>query len=120
MKKRPHTARRIHWNPDLLAAAVLLALTFLAYWNSLHGDFVFDDQTHIIENRRVTGVRSLGDAISGGIGWRQLLFVTYSLNFYWGRLNTFGYHFVNVALHALSAILIYFIIVQLAPKKTRR
>src|SRR5205823_5370107 len=115
-----NTTRPIHWNADLLAAAALLALTFLAYWNSLHGAFVFDDQTHIIENHKVTGVRSLGGVISGGIGWRQLLFATYRLNFYWGRLNPFGYHLVNVTLHALSAILVYFIIIQLAPEKTRR
>jgi tetratricopeptide (TPR) repeat protein len=93
-----------------LQVAALTAITVIAYANSLHGQFIFDDQQIVMQNPALMNVRTFGDVISLGAGWRQLLFFTYGLNYYWGGLNTFSYHAVNLFLHIENVLLVYAII----------
>src|SRR5215471_14745298 len=89
---------------------VLAILTVVVYANSLHGKFVFDDQQIVLQNPRLMNVHTLNDAVAIGTGWRQLLFLTYGLNYYWSGLDTFSYHIVNVVLHVINVLLVYGII----------
>jgi protein O-mannosyl-transferase len=98
-----------------IAIPSLIVLTFIAYANSLHGQFVFDDPTIIFQNPQLINIRTLEDVFALGTGWRQLLLFTYGLNFYWSQLNTYSYHVVNVLLHAVNALLVYFIVREIAP-----
>lgn len=93
--------------------AYLCGLTLLLaaiYANSLRGPFVFDDIAAIVENPTI---RSLGtafrppseDAVT--VGGRPLLNLTFALNYSVGGLNVFGYHLVNVAIHALAACALF-------------
>lgn len=93
------------WPPILLAG-----ITAICYLNSLHGQFVFDDQV-IVFQPEVMNVRSLGDVASISVAWRRFLFFTYALNYYWSGLNTFSYHLVNLILHVVNVLLVYWIIV---------
>jgi tetratricopeptide (TPR) repeat protein len=84
----------------------------LTYANSLNGKLVFDDLSIITQNSTLMNVKTLGDAIftAAGGGWRQLLFATYALNYYWSGLDTFSYHVVNVLLHVVNVWLVYGIV----------
>ena len=99
---------------ELVPVLILLALTLLCYSTSFHGQFVFDDQQVVLQNSQLMNIRTAGDVMSLGAGWRQLLLITYGLNYYWGGLDTFGYHALNVALHALNVLLVYWIILAAA------
>src|SRR5215831_5263022 len=94
----------------LVHLAVLAIVTVVVYANSLHGKFVFDDQQIVMQNPRLMNVHTLNDALAIGTGWRQLLFLTYGLNYYWSGLDTFSYHIVNVVLHVVNVLLVYGII----------
>jgi len=48
----------------------------------------------------------------------MILFLTYGLNRYFGGLNTFGYHVVNVLLHVINVLLVYGILLT-ALRQTR-
>jgi tetratricopeptide (TPR) repeat protein len=98
--------------PNWLSLCFLAVLTGLTYANSLHGKFVFDDLSIITQNSTLMNVKTLGDAIltSAGGGWRQLLFASYALNYYWSGLDTFSYHVVNVLLHIVNVWLVYGIV----------
>jgi protein O-mannosyl-transferase len=99
---------------------VMLAIVTVAvYANSLHGKFVFDDQQIVLQNPRLMNVHTLNDAVAIGAGWRQLLFLTYGLNYYWSGLDTFSYHVVNVVLHVINVLLVYGIIVVALRDDTR-
>jgi tetratricopeptide (TPR) repeat protein len=89
---------------------VLIIVTVTVYANSLNGKFVFDDQQIVMQNPRLMNVHTLNEAVAIGAGWRQLLFLTYGLNYYWSGLDTFSYHVVNVALHVVNVLLVYGII----------
>ncbi|PYS53323.1 MAG: hypothetical protein DMG13_13175 [Acidobacteria bacterium] len=95
---------------EFVPVLTLIALTVLCYYTSLKGEFVFDDLQVILQNPNLMNVRTFGDVLSLGAGWRQLLYFTYGLNYYWGGLDTFGYHALNVSLHALNVVLVYWII----------
>ena len=87
----------------------LILLTVFVYWNSLGNDFVFDDQV-LTENPNLLKIHTLSEAAGAGLGWRPLLFFTYGLNYYWSGLNPYSYHAVNLLLHVINVVLVYFII----------
>jgi tetratricopeptide (TPR) repeat protein len=85
-------------------ALVLVGAVAAVYLNSFRGDFQFDDYNVIVGNRAVHGFRAFLAALPGGI--RPLLKLTYTLNWTSG-LGLFGFHLVNVALHAANAVLLF-------------
>jgi tetratricopeptide (TPR) repeat protein len=83
----------------LLAGAVAVV-----YLNSFRGVFQFDDYNVIVDN---VGVHSWGAFLAGlPRGIRPLLKLTYTLNWISG-LGLFGFHVVNVGLHAANAVLLF-------------
>jgi len=100
------------------SSAILIFLAACAvYWNSLDGEFVFDD-TAIVKNLdpRLGGI--LGShywqsvAGSGGL-YRPVVMLSYALNHLLGELDPWGYHLVNVVIHAVNAVLVLLVIGEL-------
>jgi protein O-mannosyl-transferase len=119
------SARGRPWIPHVLSCVVLLALVAVAYSNSLHGAFIFDDSILIQQYSNLAKVKSVGDALSllraeGLPAGREFLHLTYAFNYYFGGLNTFGYHLVNVLLHAVNVLLVYAIILSALRDKEHR
>ena len=97
-------------------AAFLVALTVLVYLPALRNGFIWDDDSWLMHNRTLEGVTGLYRLwfdllalqqyypITGTAFWIQ-----YQL---WG-FHPFGYHAVNVALHALNAVLFGFVLRKL-------
>lgn len=87
----------------------------LIYSNSLDGGFQFDDgQITERPNLHVTelNIQSLKGTLyfvprSKQI-YRPLPCLTLGLNYYFGKENPFGYHLVNISIHILCAIAVYF------------
>ncbi len=91
---------------------LILLVGILCYSNTLHGPFVFDDIPNIV-NRGGLHITSFQAA-----GWvklkqtllnnpRPVTFFSFALNYYFGKLDTFGYHLVNLIIHLLTAVLVY-------------
>ena len=87
---------------------LLMALATLAvYSRVLHAPFVFDDD--LITSSQATQIAAPSDALAlltSGLP-RKLTRATFALNFYAGWLDPFGYHAVNLALHALNGLLLF-------------
>jgi protein O-mannosyl-transferase len=99
-----------------MVGAVLVALVFLAHGQALRGAFIWDDLSLITQSPLIHA--------SDGL-WR-FWFTTQAPDYFpltsttwwlewrvWGN-NPAGYHFVNLCLHATSAILIWRILKQFA------
>ncbi|HEY5461491.1 MAG TPA: hypothetical protein VIJ89_07065, partial [Deferrimonas sp.] len=85
----------------LLAGAVAVV-----YLNSFRGVFQFDDYNVIVDNG---GVHTWGAYLAGlSRGIRPLLKFTYTLNWTSG-LGLFGFHLVNVGLHAANTVMLFFL-----------
>ncbi len=105
---------------------LLVAGTIAVYYNSLPNGFHNDDDWLILENPSVRPSASLLDhfrsATAGAAhlpvrSYRPLVMVTYSLNYAWGGSDVTGYHAVNIGLHAISAILVVFLLWQLTANR---
>ncbi len=114
-------------HPAIVAVALILLLTVLAYANSLKNDFVWDDYSIIVENAFIktwrnfpllfqrayitkipdlayVGERDIG---SGELTYRPVVTASYFVDYALWKLNPFGYHISNLAVHAVNALLWY-------------
>lgn len=87
--------------PLLIAAAALVA-----YIPSLFGPFHFDDYNVIVDYPTVHSWSTL--VARSGAGVRALLKASYTLNWTLDP-RPLGFHVVNIALHAVNALLLFFI-----------
>jgi len=86
--------------------ALLAALLFFAYRNSLDVPFLFDDEPAIVDNPRIRSLWPFGDhgyAVQSTEAGRPVVRFTLALNYRFGELEPRGYHLVNLALHLASA-----------------
>ena len=87
--------------------ALLIVTTFLAYSNSLNGEFVFDD-FGVVQRISVADYPTLSSAILASVGDRPLLHKTYALDAYLGFPDPrFNMHLTNLIIHALNVLLVY-------------
>ncbi len=105
------TGSRWSW-PGTLVCAVAIALAGVAvYWNSLDGQFVFDDQGWIVDNPSIRHLwppsEWLFPADAAHVGGRPVVSLTLALNYAIGGLDVRGYHAVNLAIHILTALVLF-------------
>ena len=95
--------------------AIILLVCAAVFANTLGNSFHYDDEHSIQYNINVRDVANIPsffttpgmfsvDADKGM--YRPLLLVTYALNYAWGEYEVYGYHVVNIALHAVNACLL--------------
>ena len=94
---------------------IMMAPGILIYSNTFNSPLVFDDEFFIINDTAVHMTELSGDAINtaavdGKPRHRYLPNISFALNYYFGRLNPFGYHLVNLIIHLLSGIFLFFFI----------
>jgi len=100
--KRPSLKYAEHF----LTILLLILVAFLLYHHVLHGEFVSDDHVNIVESK---AIRNPFEPLRiwRGMNTRFLVGWTFSWNYFFGKLNPFGYHVVNVLIHVLNAFLVY-------------
>ncbi len=99
-----------------LWAIVLLVLAFLAYAPALHGQFLWDDDRHISENvmlRTPDGLARIWTELGATPQYYPLTHTLFWIEYHLWGLETTGYHAVNIALHALGAIFLWWILRRL-------
>jgi len=108
---RTALSRRIRRNGPLVAACLLALAIGGAYLNSLHGVFLFDDYSCIVENPAIRRLWPLHDILVTrpdiAIAGRPLVTLSLALNYAVGGLDVVGYHVVNIGLHLISALLLF-------------
>jgi len=96
----------------LFLALVLVAI----YWAGLHGDFFFDDQANILLAEGVRMEQFSFDTIraamlSGHAGFsgRSVAQLSFALNHFFFAFDPFVFKATNLAVHAVNALLIFFL-----------
>ena len=110
---------------------LIILIIFIAYANSLVGDFIYDDYFVIVDNDFIKSWRNTSlifdrrylshpmemtfnmgtyNIGSGETTYRPVVTLTYFLNYALFKLNPRGYRFTNILLHIINAILIYLLL----------
>ena len=100
----------------VVLAALLVALVFATYAPALRGGFIWDDDDHIYENAMLhdlSGLRAIWLEPGATMQYYPLTFT-----FFWGAyqawgLDPLGFHLLNVAMHALTALLLWRLLIRL-------
>ncbi|MBI5587868.1 MAG: hypothetical protein HY889_05820 [Deltaproteobacteria bacterium] len=100
---RIYSSRWFHF----MAAAVITGSILIAYSNTFHAAFQFDDLPQIVENDSLKSLSNLTTLLRQN---RGVTMATFALNYAWGGLDVTGYHIVNTAVHALASFFAYLLL----------
>jgi tetratricopeptide (TPR) repeat protein len=97
---------------DWLFAFLLTLSIVIAYSPSWNGSQLWDDDGHITkpELRTFDGLKRIWTELGATQQYYPLLHTAFWLEYHLWSENTTGYHFVNIALHCISALLIVYIL----------
>ena len=100
--------------------AIIVALSVITYLNCLPNEFVYDDSSTIVENKLI---KDWGNfltlftydyfKISGELTYRPIVTLSYFIDYSIWHMNPMGYHLVNVILHTINIVLVYFLVLLL-------
>jgi len=103
----------------LTAAAVLFALTLLAYSNSFNAGFHFDDFHQTVNNKNIADLANLprffvapelGSAHHWNKGYRPVTHGSFAVSYALAGGAVWGYHAVNFLLHFINALLVFILV----------
>lgn len=109
----------------LLHAGCIIAAAFLVYSNNYTHDYHLDDCHLIPDNPLVRSLKNIPSyftdpktlsVLPSNIDYRPLLQITYALNYRISGYATWSWHLVQIILHAVCAVSLYFFIFTLIRK----
>jgi protein O-mannosyl-transferase len=91
---------------------LLLVAALLVYVNALPNGFTFDDGSYILESHAVKTFSVTGFFQPTAVNniFRPLSFATFAVNWLFGGAHAFGYHLVNLLLHAAVTLLLFLLL----------
>jgi protein O-mannosyl-transferase len=118
-KSSPGSPGKANWLYKPAFHLLLISIiAFLAYSNTFHSPFQWDEADFIVGNPIVRDLaffkdisRAEGLPVYDGLKSRYIGYLTFALNYRLHGLDVFGYHVVNLAIHLINAILVYFLVV---------
>lgn len=99
-----------------LRAILLVVITVAAYFPVLDAGFVWDDDAYVTDNatlRSLEGLRQIWLQPGAVPQYYPLTFTSFWVEYHLWGLQPFGYHLVNVVLHATNAILLWLVLRRL-------
>ncbi len=112
------------WRRNLFSFAVLFIIILAIYSNTFNASWQFDDGLKIEQRAAVhlkqftwSGIKrtfffgkdDIGARPSGTL-YRPVANFTFALNYYFGELDVFGYHLVNISVHVVASIFLFLFI----------
>lgn len=97
---------------------ILYVLICLAYSNTLHSSFIYDDNSAILQKNLIQIKKFSFDSVldilqNSGMHKRPLAKLTLALNHSLGGLDPFGYHILNILIHLLATTFVYLVMIEL-------
>ena len=102
--------------------AIVVALTFLAYFNIFRNEFVWDDKDFIQQWPAIQSWSNVPQLLQGelpgrhGGVFRPVRSIIYVAAYSMLQQNVFGYHVLSLMVHLLATVLVYLITVKITKK----
>jgi tetratricopeptide (TPR) repeat protein len=117
---KPYGNRNLsHSRKILFAVASLSVILFSIYGNSFDCSWHFDDEPNITDNPRLHMTQISWEQVERALFsdrnnpkalYRPIACLSFALNHYFGGLDVFGYHLVNVLIHLITSIFLFLFI----------
>lgn len=94
----------------LLLAALLVAATIMAYQPVWHAGFIWDDDVYVTNNKLLTasdGLQRIWFSLDSPSQYFPLVYTVLRMERHAWGLASGGYHWVNILLHAVNALLLW-------------
>lgn len=101
---------------NLIAILIILCWATLVYSNTFNNSFHYDDYEVIVNNsliRKASNFIHFPGLMERLGEFRPLAYLSFALNYYYGGLDVYGYHIVNLLIHLIVCILVYAIVGKL-------
>src|SRR5512135_532513 len=102
-------------NSPLFHLFLIGILGFLIYFNTFHSPFQWDeavylDKPFIKDINYFFEPSRISEFADDGLKSRYIGYLTFALNYRLHGFDVFGYHVVNLAIHLINAVLVYFLV----------
>ncbi len=99
-------------NKPAFHMAAIIFVVLLVYSNTLDAPFHFDDTNNIVYNPWIKDLRNFTDLdiINKHFRSRYIGYLTFALNYSLHGLDVRGYHLVNIFIHILNSLLLYWLL----------
>ena len=99
------------WGAHVVPGLTLVVLAVALYVPALDGPFVYDDPNSISQSNLIRSLTPLTQFFA--LSTRPLSDFSFAINFAIGGLNTRSFHLTSMLLHAINAVLLYFIALRI-------
>ena len=99
--------------PHILASLFIAAVVAVIYSNTLDAAFHLDDFKQVTGNPVLRSLDNLFSILTAQK--RGVTGATFALNYAFGGIDIRGYHIVNISIHAINSILVYFMLFLAIP-----
>jgi len=91
---------------------VFLLVGVAIYSNTLQSPFVFDDAPSITRNPTIKSIENFFGNSTGYDKYptRFIGYLSFALNYSVGSFDPFGYHIVNITVHIINSLLVYYLV----------
>ncbi len=109
---------------------LLIVIGLLLYFNSLFNGFVWDDEEQVLNNLPVHSIGNIfqffsestfnsgGSGTLGGLYYKPLMTVFFSLIYTVFGPNAFFFHLLQVSIHLASSVIVFLILKRILKKET--
>jgi type IV pilus biogenesis/stability protein PilW len=108
-------------NKILLSVILIVIIGFSVYANSISGEFIWDDEHLVSDNRYIRDWSNVSKFFTEGMAagadaptmysfYRPFQLITYTLDYSLWKLDPRGYHLTNISLHVLVALAVFWLI----------
>ncbi|MGZ6224600.1 MAG: tetratricopeptide repeat protein, partial [Syntrophales bacterium] len=105
--KEESKPRQTPWS--LISVILICLMGIIAYSNSFNCSFHFDDIPTIEKNIAIRNLSNV-KAWWGFCPSRPIGYLSFALNYHFHRLDVWGYHLVNLAIHIANALLVWWLV----------
>jgi tetratricopeptide (TPR) repeat protein len=95
---------------------ILVVVTLLAYQPAWNGGFIWDDDEYVANNELLTapdGLRRIWFSLDSPSQYFPLVYTSFRIEHALWGLNPVGYHWVNLLLHIVNALLVWRLLARL-------
>ena len=104
-----HTDKSTRISNHIFPYFFIIVTGIICYSGTFDSPFIFDDMPSIVENLSIQNLSDL-KSIWKFSETRFMVYLSFALNFYFHGLKVFGYHFVNLTIHLLAALTVFWLI----------